>query len=434
MTSMLSAAICRRLRARGGVRYGLLGALIVVGVVGAQPFIAPPGCSDDGCAEPRTHVASAAAQAPALARVAIMPAGDTLDVDPLAPVSVSASSGTLTAVEMVNDDDNTVPGVMTPDNTVWKPTVPLGYGRTYTLTVVSRGAGGFSSTQVSSFSTLRPSNQTKVSLTTTSGAALQDRGTYGVGTVIVAHFDEPIADRAAAEQHLVVTTRPSVKGSWFWVDDQNAHWRPEHYYKPGTTVDARANIYGVALGDGVFGQEDSQVSFVIGDSHVSIADDATKQVTVYENGDPVRTMPTSMGMGGTESIGARTLSFWTPPGIYTVLDKGNPVVMDSATFGLPQNSRLGYRVTIQHATRISIDGIYLHRLDATVWAQGSRDLSHGCLNLNAENAKWFYDFSVPGDVVEVRNSGGPPLELAQNGDWTLPWEQWTRGSALQRAR
>jgi hypothetical protein len=109
-------------------------------------------------------------------------------------------------------------------------------------------------------------------------------------------------------------------------------------------------------------------------------------VTVYRNGTPVRTMPTSMGMGGTQQVNGRNLSFWTRPGIYTVLDKGNPVVMDSSTFGLPKNSRLGYRETINYATRISIDGIYLHELEATAWAQGNTDTSHGCLNLNADNA------------------------------------------------
>jgi lipoprotein-anchoring transpeptidase ErfK/SrfK len=141
-------------------------------------------------------------------------------------------------------------------------------------------------------------------------------------------------------------------------------------------------------------------------------------------------MPTSMGMGGTQTIGARTLSFWTPPGIYTVMGKAPSVIMDSSTFGLPINSRLGYRVTIHNATQISTDGIYLHQLDETVWAQGNTNTSHGCLNLNGANAKWFMDFSEPGDVVEVRNTGGPPLQLAQNGDWTLPWEQWRKGSAL----
>ncbi|OBH50752.1 hypothetical protein A5687_12065 [Mycobacterium mantenii] len=404
----------------------LLAVFVVVAAVGAIYVASGPRCPDGRC----SHGTSSAKTA-GPAQITITPGPDTRDVDPVAPVTVKADNGTLTGVDMVNESGKSIEGVMTPDNTVWKPTVPLGYGRTYTLTVTSSGVSGVAAKQVSSFSTLKPSNQTKVSFTTTSEASLRDGGTYGVGTVIVAHFDEKIADRAAAERQLSVTTNPKVEGSWYWVDDQNAHWRPERYYAPGTTVTAEAKIYGIALGDGLFGQDDTKVSFRVGDAHVSIADDATHQVSVFSNGQLQRTMPTSMGMGGTEDVGGKTISLWTPSGVYTVLDKGNPVIMDSSTFGLPKNSRLGYRETINWATKISSDGIYLHELDATVWAQGHRDTSHGCLNLNADNAKWFFGFSVPGDVVEVRNSGGPPLTLAQNGDWTLPWDQWRKGSALK---
>ncbi|OBI41822.1 Ig-like domain-containing protein [Mycobacterium sp. E796] len=410
----------------GWLRPLLFAVLLVAGVVGAIQLATSVRCPHGACP-------GLGAKEPGAARITVTPGPNAHDVDPVAPVMVKADAGTLTDVRMVNESGKPIEGITTPDNTAWKPTVPLGYGRTYTLTVTARGPNGVAATQVSSFSTLRPSNQTKVSFTTTSEAAVHDGGTYGVGMVIVAHFDEQITDRAAAERQLSVTTSPPVQGSWFWVDSQNAHWRPEHYYAPGTTVTAEAKIYGIALGDGLFGQDDTRVSFRIGDAHISIADDATKQVSVFDNGKLVRTMPTSMGMGGTEDVGGRTISLWTPPGIYTVIDKGNPVVMDSSTFGLPKNSRLGYRETINYATKISTDGIYLHELDATVWAQGHRDTSHGCLNLNADNAKWFYDFSVPGDVVEVRNSGGPPLTLAQNGDWTLSWDQWRNGSALKPA-
>lgn len=208
------------------------------------------------------------------------------------------------------------------------------------------------------------------------------------------------------------------------------HWRPEKYWAPGTRVTVRADVYGIPLGDGLFGQEDATTSFTIGDAHISVADDTTKQVTVTNNGQVVRTMPTSMGRGGTEVVGGRTLSFWTQPGIYTVIDKADPVIMDSSTYGLPVNSRLGYKETINHATRISNDGIYLHELADTIWAQGNTNVSHGCLNLSPDNARWFYDFSVPGDIVEVRGTGGAPLEQWQNGDWSVPWDQWLAGSAL----
>jgi lipoprotein-anchoring transpeptidase ErfK/SrfK len=113
------------------------------------------------------------------------------------------------------------------------------------------------------------------------------------------------------------------------------------------------------------------VTFNIGASHVSIADDATKRVSVYDGDALVHTMPTSMGRGGTDKVGNNTLSFWTPPGVYTVMDKSNPVVMDSSTYGLPINSHLGYKESIPYAVRISTDGIYMHELDATVWAQGN---------------------------------------------------------------
>ncbi len=362
--------------------------------------------------------------------LSITPGPDARDVDPRVPVILTASNGTLRSVAMVNDSGKPVEGVLTPDNTVWKPTVPLGYGRTYTVTAIAIGPDGTTRALVSTFSTLVPGNQTSVRLTTTGDHDFVNGNTYGVGTVIVARFDEPIPDHAAAERVLRVRTDPPTEGAWNWVDDQTAHWRPRHYFTPGTTVAVAADIYSVALGNGLYGQADVATRFRIGDSHIAIANDITKQISVFKNGQLVRTMPTSMGMGGSESIGGHTIHFWTQRGIYTVMGKANPVVMDSSTYGLPINSRLGYKETVNYATRISTDGIYLHQFEDTLWAQGNTNLSHGCLNLSAEHARWFYDFSQPGDIVEVRFTGGPPLELSQNGDWSVPWDQWVKGSAL----
>ena len=59
------------------------------------------------------------------------------------------------------------------------------------------------------------------------------------------------------------------------------------------------------------------------------------------------------------------------------------------------------------------DGIYVHQLNATTWAQGNTNVSHGCLNLNGDNAQWFFNFSQPGDVVEVRGTGERHRGLAE---------------------
>ena len=415
-------------RARGAWLAGLLAILAVLGgvVVTATPRC-PNGCPVVAASREMAVVKPSPGEP---ARLQITPEPASEDVNPTGRVMVTATSGTLTDVAMVNDAGKTVPGVMAADRLTWKPATQLGYGRTYTMTITSRGSAGMPTRQTSSFSTVTPDGQAGVYFHTTGGNLLADGATYGVGMVIVAHFDSPITDKANAERNLKVVTNPIVQGSWYWVDDYNAHWRPEKYWAPGTSVTVNANMYGTRLGDGVYGLRDERVSFTIGDAHVSIADDKTKQVSVFENGRLVRTMPTSMGKGGTETVNGTTFSFWTPPGVYTVIDKANPVIMDSSTYGLPTSSAEGYRVTVPYATRISTDGIFLHQLNATRWAQGNTNVSHGCLNLSDENAAWFYNFSVPGDVVEVRNTGGPPLRLGQNGDWSLPWDQWRRGSAL----
>lgn len=267
---------------------------------------------------------------------------------------------------------------------------------------------------------LTAGEQARVSFTATSGAALVDGGTYGVGTVIVANFDEPVVDRETAEKQLSVKTVPAVDGSWYWMDNRHAHWRPQNYYRPGTEVVVAADDRGAG-----------RVSFQIGESHVSVADDATKQIRVYRNDELVRTIPTSMGMGGSETVAGNTISFWTQPGVYTVMDKADTVVMDSSTYGLPVDSRLGYKLTVKNAVRLTNSGIYVHQLDSTVWAQGKTNTSHGCLNVNADNGRWFYEFSQPGDVFEVRNTGGEPLPIWQNGDWGVPWDKWLGGSALR---
>lgn len=369
--------------------------------------------------------------APGPAVIAVAP-GRTAQINPATPIHVGVTRGRLIAVRLINPvEDKLVTGRITADGSAWTSAEVLSYGQTYTLSAVAEDATGRRVSKTVSLSTLAPANMTMPYLNTTGGLPLRNGATYGVGIVPVVHFDEPVTDRAAAERALIVTTSPRLTGAWNWVDNQTVHWRPETYFPAGTKVTVTAKVYGVQVGPGLYGQADQSVSFTIGAKHVSVADDKTYTVKVYFNDQLVRTMPTSMGQGGYVSgTGGQQISLWTMPGTYTVIGHQDPVLMDSSTFGLPVDSPKGYKEYIYKATQISTDGIYLHQLDSTVWAQGNTDVSHGCLNLNKANAQFFYTTSQVGDVVQVINTGGPKLQIWQNGDWSVPWSTWTKGSAL----
>jgi lipoprotein-anchoring transpeptidase ErfK/SrfK len=231
--------------------------------------------------------------------------------------------------------------------------------------------------------------------------------TVGVAKPIIINFQRPIANRPLAEQAIHISSSPAVPGTFYWTTDTQVRWRPYNFWPSGTQVHIDAS--------------GAQSNFRVGEALVATIDNKTHQMTITRNGKVEKTFPVSMGMPDGKHE--------TKNGTYYVLEKFPDIIMDSSTYGLPINSRLGYKETINWATSISTDGIYLHALEDTVWAQGNTNVSHGCLNLSAENARWFYDFSQPGDVVEVRDTGGAPLELWQNGDWSVPWSQWLAGSA-----
>ncbi len=391
--------------------------------------------STKGAAKPSGSAAatSSTTVAPpvAAAEIALFPQDASSSVNPAVPVTVTAGDGTLAAVTLTSSDGTTVPGQLSTDGTTWTATGQLGYKRTYTLSAQAVNVSGAATTQTSKFTTASPNNLTMPYLNTRGGAGLVDGATYGVGFVIRVHFDEEIKDKAAAENALVVTTTPAVPGGWFWIDDTNALYRPKDYYPSGTKVTVAANLYGVEVGPGLYGQASKSASFTIGRKNYALADDNTKMVQVYWDDVLQRTMPTSMGKGGyaTGSSGQQ-ISFFTPAGTYTVLDQANPVLMSSASYGLPVNGPGGYSEEIPYATRITTDGIYLHELDSTVRQQGHTDTSHGCLNLNRDNAIWYYQNAQIGDVVQIVNTGGAPGAQWQNADWSLTWPQWLAGSAL----
>ncbi len=394
---------------------------------------AAPSAASTGTGAQPAPSAGASSSAVAGSPVLLAAPDKKHDINPTTPIRVRAEHGTLSSVTLTNPEGRLVSGQLSADRTSWQSTEVLGYSKTYQLVAkATTGSGESVQTLRRSFTTLTPPNMTMPYLDTIYGSSIENGAIYGVGMIPVVHFDEAITDKAAAEKALHVTTSPPVVGSWYWLDDSDVHWRPQSYYQPGTKVTVAADVYGVNVGSGIYGEADQKVSFTIGAKHVAIADAATHHVMVYFSGKLVRRMATSMGRGGTvQGDHGQTIYLWTMPGTYTVIGHENPAIMSSDSYGLPANSPLGYAPEkVPFATKISTDGIYLHELDTTVAEQGHVNVSHGCLNLNETNAAWYYRTSRVGDIVKVIHSGGPKLQLWQGGDWTLTWAQWQSGSAL----
>jgi len=329
------------------------------------------------------------------------------------PVTVTADDGVLASVEMVNENGATVDGQLSPDGVHWSTAERLGYNRLYTLTAKARGLGGVATRQLS-FQTHSPHNLTMPY------AAPRDGEVVGVGEPVAIQFDESIADRMAAEKAIEVTADPPVEGAFYWLNNREVRWRPEHFWKPGTKVNIAVNTYGVDLGDGVFGQDNVRSSFTVGDEVIATADDKTKMITVRVNGEVVKTMPTSMGKDSTP----------TASGTYILGVRFAHMIMDSSTYGVPVNSPNGYRTEVDFATQMSYSGVFVHSAPWSVGAQGHTNTSHGCLNVSPSNAQWFFEHTKRGDVVQVLNTVGPPLSGTEGlGDWNIPWDQWHAGNA-----
>lgn len=325
------------------------------------------------------------------------------------PIEVKAD-GKLDKVTLLNPAGEEVEGKLSQDKKTWKSSEKLAYGSTYTLKA-NAGKEKLNKT----FTTVQ------AAMVNSSGLSPLDQSTVGVAQSISLFFNSPVQDKKAVEEAISVETSNDTEGAFYWLTDQSLRWRPKEFWKPGTTVDVKANLYGVDMGGGVYGDEDRSASFTIGDDVRAVVDDSTKQMTITKNGEVIKTMPVSNGRN--------TADWATPNGIYTVGDQHDSIVMDSNTFGLPV-SEGGYVTPVQYATQMSWSGIYIHAAPWSEWAQGSQNTSHGCINVSTANANWVYENLKRGDPVVVKNTVGTELNGHDGlGDWQIPWEKWSKGNS-----
>jgi lipoprotein-anchoring transpeptidase ErfK/SrfK len=342
------------------------------------------------------------------------PHAGATEIAPETTINVSAVNGRIKKLTVKAPDGTAVPGYLDREGGWWITKANLAAGTEYAVkarVVPDKG---------------KPHNEKWTFTTTTPRGGLGvrvvpgDNEVVGVGQPIALRFTEPVVNRAEVEKRLLVTTSVPVEGSWRWMSDQEAHWRPRDYWPANIEVWFDANLHGVDAGNGLFGNVHRTAHFRIGNAQISIADTQTHTLTVYQNGAVIKTFPMSAGKP----------EFPTMSGKHIVLGKQQKVIMDSRTNGIPLDNSEGYLETVYWDVQISSTGEYVHAAPWSVDDQGRANVSHGCINLSDANAEWFYNFSQRGDIVEVTGTPRPPNNDIAMVDWKISYEEWVQGSAL----
>jgi hypothetical protein len=179
---------------------------------------------------------------------------------------------------------------------------------------------------------------------------------------------------------------------------------------------------------GVYGVQKKTVTFTIGRSQVSTVDANTQTMTVVRDGQTVKTIPVSTGSAQNTTYNGQMV----------ISEKFKQTRMNSQTVNLGGEYDIP---DVPHAMRLTTSGTFIH---GNYWYNqsnppfGREGTSHGCVGMTdvqggqgSTPGKWFFDSSLTGDVVIVKNSPDKTVspDNGLNG-WNMPWSEWTAGSAV----
>ncbi|MFK0286935.1 Ig-like domain-containing protein [Streptomyces sp. NPDC090499] len=393
---------------------GVLGGVLALTALGGTSSAAT---SDNG-----THPKSQAqadrtdAKDASDARIRITPGQAAYGVGINGPVGVTVGNGKLTKVTMTDvATGREVPGTLSADGTSWKPNGPLERATRYQVAAEAADAKGRSATGNATITTVSPANDFVGHLSP------EDGSTVGVGMPVTVSFNRAIADKAAVAAEIQVSSSSGQQVVGHWLNDARLDFRPEGYWKPGSTVTVKLTRDGVR----------KTVTFKIGRSQISTVDARTKQMTVVRDGKTIKTIPVSSG----------SPEHPTHNGQMVISEKFGQTRMNGATVGLLKDGKPAYDIDdVPHAMRLTASGTFIH---GNYWGAdsifGKTNTSHGCVGLRdvkggrdgKQPAAWFFDNSMTGDVVIVKNSADKTTVAPDNGlgDWNMPWTEWVSGSA-----
>ncbi|ORT61060.1 Ig-like domain-containing protein [Streptomyces sp. CB03238] len=374
----------------------------------------------------QSQVDAAAAEDASEARITISPKNGAQNAGINNDAKVTVSEGTLTQVTMTAPDGTAVKGEIAADGTSWKPSEQLERATTYKISATAKDSEGREAHENSSFTTVSKDNSFIGNFTP------EDGSTVGVGMPVSINFNKPITDKKAVQSGITVssTSGQEVVGHWF--NSQRIDFRPENYWAEGSKVTLKLNLDGVEGSEGVYGVQQKTVTFTIGRNQVSTVDAAAKTMTVTQDGKTIKTIPISAGAPENPTYNGQMV----------ISEKFKETRMDGSTVGFTKKDGKGeYDIKdVPHAMRLSTSGTFIH---GNYWGSdsifGKVNTSHGCVGLNdakgADDPKqpgaWFYDNSIVGDVVVVKNSKDKTIapDNGLNG-WNMSWAEWKAGSAV----
>ncbi|EDY61899.2 lipoprotein [Streptomyces pristinaespiralis ATCC 25486] len=374
----------------------------------------------------QAQIDEAAAKEVSKARIAISPKNGTTNASINNAAKVTVTDGTLSEVTMTTADGTAVAGTLAADGKSWKPDAQLERSTTYKISATAKDADGLEAHENASFTTVSPANSFIGNFTP------EDGSTVGVGMPVSINFNKAITDRKAVQSKITVTSSSGQEVVGHWFNSQRLDFRPEQYWAEGSTVTMKLELDGVEGADGVYGVQQKTVTFKIGRNQVSTVDAASKIMTVTQDGKTIKTIPISAGSSENPTYNGQMV----------ISEKFKETRMNGATVGFTDDDGKGeYDIKdVPHAMRLSTSGTFIH---GNYWGPdsvfGSANTSHGCVGLNdvkgagdaKQPAAWFYNSSIIGDVVIVKNSKDTTIK-PDNGlnGWNMDWAQWKAGSAV----
>ncbi|MFR9777884.1 Ig-like domain-containing protein [Micromonospora sp. MS34] len=353
-------------------------------------------------------------RAAAAPSVIVTPADRTKNVPISAEVGAKVSGGKITAVKLTDDKGRPVPAEPREDGSSWVPDRPLRNSRTYTAEVTATGDSGRTTTQQTTFTTMAKSTKQAI----TSELYFTSNQTYGTAMPVVVAFDPPIPKEARADvqRRLFVKTDPPQPGTWSWESDgKQVEYRAPDFWRSGTRISVRSALEGLPIGKDAIGDADHTAVSKIGRQVSLDIDNATKQMSVFQDGKLLRKIPVSLGKASTPSSSGKMV----------IMEK-----FDRTTFDTRGEPNGGYVVDVDDAQRLTWGGEFIHAAPWSEGDQGYTNVSHGCANVSSAAADWLMGVTQVGDLVTVK---GTEVKLDQGNGftaWNVSWDEFAKGSAL----